>query len=274
MPALIREHASSPDSVRQALMPIAFVSIALCAFLLAPGEIGHKSHAFLHGLCAQRPSHSIRVGERTLPLDARMTGIYLGAASTGVWLLAARRLRARAAPAAHTLAILAAFVAAMILDGSNALLFDMQAPRLYEPSNVLRLVTGVLAGTALGVVLAYVFAITIWRPPLRRGSMVNHPAELALPVCLALAIGALALTGPPLLFAPLAIGLVAAALFVFAALSVVLIALVSGHAWKCNGFADLSGISVSATVLAMAIIGALAAFRFVLERVLGMPQLT
>ena len=53
----------------------------------------------LHGLCAQRPSHSLQIGGTTLPMDARMTGIYLGAAATAVvWLIAARRLRASPDP--------------------------------------------------------------------------------------------------------------------------------------------------------------------------------
>lgn len=275
MSALIREHASSASSsVRRVLMLGALASISLCAFLLVPGEIGHKAHAILHGLCAQRPSHSIWIGGSPLPLDARMTGIYLGAAATGIWLLAAQRLRARATPSASVLAIFATCVAAMIIDGSNALLFDLQAPILYEPSNVWRLITGVLAGTSLGAAIAYVFAITIWKPGQAQGSIVMHPTELAWPVGAALALGVFAMNGPSSLFAPVAVGLVIAALFVFTGLSVVLLALVSGSAWRYERFADLAGIGVAASIVAMAIIGGLAALRFALEHTVGLPQLT
>ena len=122
----------------------------LTAFLIAPGDVASKTHVALHGLCAQRPSHSLQIGGTTLPMDARMTGIYLGAAATVVWLIAARRLRATRTPSLPVLVLLASFVVALAVDGFNALLVDLRFPTLYEPSNLIRMATGVLAGTALG----------------------------------------------------------------------------------------------------------------------------
>src|SRR5262245_47592140 len=62
------------------LVLLACVGLALLsAFLFSPGSIAAKSHLALHGICAQRPSHSLRLGGETLPMDARMTGIYIGA---------------------------------------------------------------------------------------------------------------------------------------------------------------------------------------------------
>ena len=47
-------------------------------FFVSVPMLEHKAHAFLHGICAQRPSHSLQVGDELLPFDARMTGIYTG----------------------------------------------------------------------------------------------------------------------------------------------------------------------------------------------------
>ena len=57
-----------------------------------------------------------------------MTGIYLGAAVTFIWLIAARRLRATQVPAVSVLSLLASFVVALAVDGFNALLVDLQLP--------------------------------------------------------------------------------------------------------------------------------------------------
>src|SRR5688500_20220740 len=95
--------------------------MALIAFLIAPGTVASKAHVALHGLCAQRPSHSLQIGAETLPMDARMTGIYLGAAAAVVWLIAARRLRAARTPSLPVLGLLASFVGARRADGLHAL---------------------------------------------------------------------------------------------------------------------------------------------------------
>ena len=102
--------------------------MVLVAFLIAPGDIASKTHVALHGLCAQRPSHSLQIGGTTLPMDARMTGIYLGAAATVSLVVAARRLRATRAPSLPVLVLLASFVVALAVDGFNALLRRSSIP--------------------------------------------------------------------------------------------------------------------------------------------------
>ena len=60
-------------------------------FLALPWSIEHKAHLALHGLCAQRPSHTYTFNGRLLPFDARMTGIYSGFLVTTSVLFAERR---------------------------------------------------------------------------------------------------------------------------------------------------------------------------------------
>ena len=68
-----------------ALGPMLAVTVAAAGFLLLPGDMAHKAHLVLQGVCAQRPSHSFLLSGHPLPVDARMTGIYLGAAASLLW---------------------------------------------------------------------------------------------------------------------------------------------------------------------------------------------
>ena len=131
------------------LMAITAALLGLVAFLLLPGSIATKTHLALHGICAQRPSHSLYLDGAALPLDARMTGMYISAAATICWLIAAGRMRATKSPPLSVLAVLAGFVDRYWPPMAfNALAVDLGLPHPYEPSNVARLVTGILAGTA------------------------------------------------------------------------------------------------------------------------------
>lgn len=246
----------------------------LLGFLLLPGEIEQKAYLALHGVCAQRPSHSLQLGDATLPIDARMTGIYLGVAATALWLVCARRLRSRARPPLSVCLTLAIFVLLMAADGFNALLFDLGWPVLYLPSNMVRLITGLLAGVALGAGLGYLFAITIWRVVPSGVAIVTRPIELAAPVSLATLLGAVALSGSAVPFAPLAMGLLTIVISVFAALILILLALGSGRAWRFASFAELRGLAVMAYLLAILTVGVLSGLRFIAEQAFGLPQLT
>jgi uncharacterized membrane protein len=246
----------------------------LALFLIAPGDIASKTHIALHGLCAQRPSHSLQIGGSTLPMDARMTGIYIGAAAALIWLIAARRLRSTRAPSLRVLVVLASFVLALALDGFNALLVDLRLPSLYEPSNFLRLATGVLAGTSLGVALGHLFASSIWMWSTRHQAVVTRPVELLVPISLSAATAALALLNVPLVYASFAVGLLVAAVGVFWLLGLVVLALLSNRGWSCRTWSDLVPLALTSLVAAIAVVSALASLRFAAERLIGLPKLT
>lgn len=252
---------------------LGFAAIVLVAFLLAPGSIGQKTHAALHGLCAQRPSHSFRFGLETLPLDARMTGIYLGAAATIVWLVALQRMRASEPLPLPVVVILAGFVGVMALDGFNGLLLDLGLRHPYAPSNLARVVTGILSGISLGAGLCYLFAVSVWSGGHRR-PIISRPAELAPPMVAAGLLGLLAMTGLPILYAPFAVGLLLAVGTVLWVLAVVLIALVSGRGWTFVSFSQMLPLAVVAIFAAVAIMLALGQARFLAEQRFGLPKLT
>jgi len=275
MTRLIQESYSSTRSVDRRLLFVGSVAaIAIAIFVIAPGDVASKTHLALHGLCAQRPSHSLQIGTSTLPMDARMTGIYVGAMATVIWLIAARRLRSARVPSLPVLTVLAVFVLALTVDGFNGLLVDLRFRAPYEPSNLLRLATGVLAGTSLGVALGHLFANSIWARGDRGRAVVARPVELVLPIGASVAIAALALLDLPLLYAPFAVGLLIAALSVFWVLAIIVLALVTNRGWSCRTWGDLAPLALSSFVAASAIISALALVRFAAELLLNLPRLT
>jgi hypothetical protein len=277
MSALVRAAASEPPGwgLSHPALPAALaLTVALGGLLLAPGDVASTAHHLLHGICAQRPSHSLTLGGVPLPLDARMTGIYLGAAAMSLWLTAARRWRAAGAPPRGVVAILLGCVLALAADGTNALLFDLGAWHPYPPANLLRLLTGLGGGLALGAAAGHVFAAVVWRDADRRQAVVVRPAELAPPTALALGLALPPLSGWGVFLSPYAAALVLAVVSVFWQLSTALIVVAAGRGRRLHDARELSPLAMVGLAATIATIGGLAALRFAAERWLGLPQLT
>ena len=72
-------------------------------------------------------------------------------------------------PAPRYIAVFAAFMVAWGLDGANSYLTLFSGlPHLYEPHNMLRLLTGTLEGLALSAFLVPVLNITMWAGPVQQ----------------------------------------------------------------------------------------------------------
>jgi uncharacterized membrane protein len=273
--ALVRASRSSRSEQSRWLYLLAGIGVAtLLGFLLLPGSIAAKTHLALHGICAQRPSHSLHFGNMALPLDARMTGIYVGAVASAVWFVASGKIRNTRMPPRRVITTLALFVALLAGDGFNALAADLARPHPYVPSNGLRLLTGVLGGIALGVALVHLLAVTMWVQGNRSLSVVPGVAALVPPLGIGLTFGALAISGLPILYAPFAIGVSVAAVGVFAVLSTIALALVSNRAWTFSSMREMAALACGGLVAAMGVIAALAGARLLLEMWLELPQLT
>ncbi len=275
MSSLIREPRQSPRLYDWRPLSVAgFVMVALLAFLLAPGSVAWKTHVALHGLCAQRPTHSVHIGGATLPMDARMTGIYIGAAVAICWLVALGRLQAIRTPTLPVVLTMTVFVLALAVDGFNALLVDLGSPHPYEPSNQLRLITGILAGTALGIGLGYVFAISIWSRVDRLRAVVASPLELLVPIAMSAAISTLAMLDLPILYAPFAIGILVATLGVFSLLGMIVAAIVTDRRVSPEASYDLAPFMLTGFIGAIVTIAGFSWARFAAEQFFGLPQLT
>jgi hypothetical protein len=139
---------------------------------------------------------------------------------------------------------------------------------------LLRLATGVLAGTSLGVALGHLFASSMWAIADRGRAVVLRPIELVAPIGVSAAIATLALMDLPLLYAPFAIGLLVAAIGVFWLLGLIVLALCSDHGWSCRTWVDLAPVALASLVAAVATVSTLASLRFAVEQLLGLPNLT
>jgi len=242
------------------------LTLSVGAFLLAPWSIEVKSIAILHGLCAQRPSHSFWFGSDRLPFGSRMTGIYGGFLITQLYLLARGRFRFGGIPSLAILTVLSLFIVAMGIDGINSTLDDIQLLTIYRPDNVLRFVTGALTGTTLAVFLWLLTINILWHPEKQRPEpAVSGFVDLAA-VAVSIALFGFLVTGGWLPAYPLiAIFLVCAAILVIFELAICLLQLIRRQESSARSLSDLSSAAVGGLTAAYIFIFSMAGLRFLME---------
>jgi len=267
-----RHSAAGQTPFQRYLAPIAAL-IAIGVFLAIPLPLSQKAHAFLHGICAQRPSHTLALGDGLLPFDARMTGIYAGFLSALVVLIATGRHRHAGLPSVGAGLILLALVGTMAVDGFNSLFTDVGLATPYVPDNRLRVLTGAAAGVGLATMLTMLMGMTLWRRPRLSRRVVSRwwePLGLyvaALPLMLILA------TGWQRLLAPLTLLLMTSAVLAFSGLAMVTVLLLTGRENRFDRANEAQGYAVIGGLLGVAVIGLLAAARFAFEAWTNAPPL-
>ena len=201
---LLRER---PTLHSKSLKSLVFITAGLLLFgwLLntPPGLLG-KADAIAYAVCHRIDLRSFHLGERQLPLCARCTGMYLGA-MLGLayqWTLAPRRT---GTPPRRVIAILVLLLGAFGVDGLNSYfhLFPI-GPTIYEPSNLLRLLTGTGMGIVIASALYPAFNQTVWRSCNREAAL-KGVRWLLLLLTLAVLVDLLVLSGNPLILYPLAL---------------------------------------------------------------------
>lgn len=133
-----------------------------------PAGLLGKADALGYAVCHRIDVRSFHMGERQLPLCARCTGMYLGAMLGLVFQAFSGRRRAQGHPAGmppvRVLIFLVVLVVAFGVDGVNSYLHLFPgAPSLYEPSNLLRLLTGTGMGLTIALVLYPAFNQAVWQ---------------------------------------------------------------------------------------------------------------
>ena len=146
-----------------ALIGISSLALSIILLLWPGSSVLERLRWLDSGICAQIASHSFYPGGERLPLCARNTGIYLGFCMTLIGLFIMGRGRAHRFPAQMVLGVLVAGVLLLVIDGVNSFLLDLGLPHLYQPQNVLRLLTGLLTGMAMAAIILPVLNGFCWR---------------------------------------------------------------------------------------------------------------
>lgn len=198
------DHTFGPVSRR--LVPLAVLAAAL--LLMAFYSVTDGSHLahdpVLNGadyvgyaVCHRITDRSFAIAGRQLPLCARCTGMYLGVSMTFAVLFLAGRRRWSYLPPLKVVLVLLGFIGLLAIDGINSYThFFPNFPHAYEPRNWLRLLTGLGAGLAMGIILFPALSQTLWRDQQHRPAIASIRELLGLAL-LALLVGALVLTNQP-----------------------------------------------------------------------------
>jgi len=181
------------------------VGILLIGWLMStPQGLLGKADAIGYAVCHRIDARSFHLGERQVPLCARCSGMFLGAVLGLVYqaILAPRR----GGVVSKSMMLLGGLLtAAFGLDGLNSYLHLFPGlPSLYEPSNVLRLLTGTGMGLVIAVALYPVYNQTVWKDWDPRPALEGLPAVAGLALA-ALLLDLAILTENPLVLYPLAL---------------------------------------------------------------------
>lgn len=222
---------------------------------------------FGSAVCHQWVSHSYTIGGMPLCLCARCTGMYLGALLT-IGYLKWCSPRAAQLPRVPYLVAFLLFFSAWAGDGANSFLTELWgAPFLYQPQNLLRLVTGTLMGIALGSLLTMMLNSTLYRDPAPK-PLFTHARDFFTLLLLAVLLVVVVNSQVDLLWYPLAALMLAAILIVNAS---VWTAFAAGFMRAATRPRDLlRPVAVGATI-AVVLLSAIALARVLMGIALGAP---
>ncbi|MDQ4045316.1 MAG: DUF2085 domain-containing protein [Chloroflexota bacterium] len=248
------------------------LAVVAVAFLALGGDsIASSSRAVLHGLCAQRPSHSFTIGGQALPFDARMTGIYTGALWTWAVLAQRGRLLAAGTPPRSVIVVLVATVCALGVDGVNALAVDLGMWHPYEPMNVVRFLTGFGTGLSLVSLEVWLIGGSLWKLASQR-PLWDSLISLWWAVPAAFITIVLILLDMEWSYVVMVSLLLVSAWITVSGLVLVIVATLFRVDKRATSVRRLELPLILSAVGGLAIIIALAQLRFWLERTLGIPQ--
>jgi uncharacterized membrane protein len=254
-------------SVREIPWRYAFLGLTgtlLLGLLAWPGApLQWKMYAVVHGVCAQ--AHTVDMAGLRLPLCARNTGIYSGFLVTIVYLLALGRRRAAKLPPWPILITLLLFVAIMAVDGLNSMFVDMFLPHLYTPQNALRTLTGLGAGTAMGVLIFLILNISLRRDPDTEQRIIGNWLELGGVLLVNFLLLTAMYGNVGIMFWPIAISAWLGITGVLYSVNVLLTALFMGYEGRVTRAVQLARPATLALVFTLIELGALSAARFWLE---------
>ncbi len=206
------------------------------------------------GLCHQLPERSLFGGGVQVPVCARDEGIYVGflVAFALIWLLHRPR-RPRELPSVAGFVVCALFFATMVVDGVTSY------AGLRETTNIIRLVTGTLAGYSLAALVTPLLNDELWARS--DSERVLTPAwRLGVWSATAFAVAAIVYVGGPWLGSAYPVAVAVAIVATFVIVNLVLAAMLSPFERRARRFRDILpplGIALGLTVVEFVLASAL-----------------
>ena len=248
---------------------LAAVVVGLALLLAPPAGLLDKADRAAFAVCHRIPNRSFIFAGRPLPLCARCSGTFL-VALAGIGVMVTRgRGRATGLPRGCWLAVLAFFMLAWAVDGTNSFLgFFPGAPQLYPPNNLLRLITGALEGIVLAAFLLPVLNLALWAEIRPARSVASWRDLVWLLAAAAVVIGLVRSEAPALLY-PLAIISGLAVVGLLAALNTVLALMILRREGRARAWADVVTPALLGLTLALVELVSIGAVRDALTARLG-----
>jgi uncharacterized membrane protein len=250
-PANATPHINNRTRMLSAMLVAIGLVMLLSWLAMTPAGALGKADAIGYAVCHRIDGRSFHLGERALPMCARCTGMYLGVLVAIGTFLALGRRRSGVFPAWPYGVVFGLFAAAWAADGVNSYLslFPMW-PHLYEPNNVLRIVTGTLLGLGMGTLVFTGFNQTVWRS-WKPESAIQRPHDLLWMLGLSGLMIAAVLTENPLVLYPLALLSSLSVLGLLTVIYAMILLLVFGRDNRAEAWNDLRGPLVAGFVLAL-----------------------
>lgn len=220
------------------------VLVLVWLYYTPPGLLG-KADAVGYSVCHQIDSRSFHINGRQFPMCARCTGQFLGA-MLAIFYQSVVGKRRVGRPGWSVIAVLVALFVAYAVDGMNSYL-HLQAmvnafpnlPRLYEPSNTLRLLTGTGVGLVIGSALYPSFHSVAWRKPDPRPALAGLGSVGGM-ILLALVLDGLLLIENPWILYPMAILTALATLTLLAMVYTIIVLMLARRENRAERFAQLT----------------------------------
>ncbi len=149
---------------KSGLIVLALAVLFLWLYFTPEGLLG-KADAVGYAVCHRIEARSFHLGVRQVPVCARCTGQYIGAV-LGLGYLFIRRPRRVGRPGWGIIGVLVGFAILYGVDGFNSYLHLVPALTrfsIYQPNNILRLLTGTGLGLGISVMIYPAFNDTVWR---------------------------------------------------------------------------------------------------------------
>ena len=207
-----KERSQVQQPRKMALLVLIVILISIWLLNTPRGLLG-KTDAIGYAVCHRISSHSFYFGDRPFSLCARCTGQYLGFL-WGFWVHFFLGKRRSGFPPRKIIIGMTVVFLFYLGDGINSVFHlypGLENWSLYEPTNTLRLFTGLGMGINISIILYPLLGQTLWRerylsPPLQ------HIQDWGVLIGGGVLTGFLILTGNPLLLYPLvllsAVGLI------------------------------------------------------------------